>query len=222
MLIRNNNCPIKVNCSTCMVKHSVASSNSYVNGKLARVLTTTATATYPVGKGGVYSPVDFTYAAAPGTRTVTVEQFETGTPFSSAASLVTFGSRYWNVTQSATGVAYRVGLNDGGNTAPSGSSVVILRRDNGTISTNASSYSSPNYTNVTSFANTSGIFTNEVALGVNNIPLSITGVSGINTKIYNGNTIATAIGTPTLSGSISPGDVVTLSGTAVYTFDTKN
>ena len=197
-----------------------ASSNSYVNGKLARVLTTTATTTYPVGKGGVYSPVDFTYAAAPGTRTVAIEQFETGTPFSSAASLATFGSRYWNVTQSATGIGYRVGLNDSGNTAPSGSSVVILRRDNVTITANATNYSAPNYTNATAFnaANAS----NEVSLGVNNIPLSITGISGINTKLYDGNAIATAIGIPTLSGSISPGDIVSLSGTAVYTFNNKN
>ncbi|KAB1158224.1 YDG domain-containing protein, partial [Flavobacterium luteum] len=197
-----------------------ASANSYVDGKLARVITTTAATTFPLGKGGFYRPLVFTYATAPGTKTVTIEQFETGTPFTSAASLATFGSRYWNVTQSATGVAYRVGLNDGSNTAPSGSSVVILRRDNVTITANTTNYSSPNYTNATAFA--AATVSNDVSLGVNNIPLSITGVSGINTKIYNGNTIATAIGTPTLSGSITPGDIVTLSGTAVYTFDTKN
>ncbi|MFD0779421.1 YDG domain-containing protein [Flavobacterium myungsuense] len=197
-----------------------ASVSSYVNGKLNRTFTNTTPATFPVGKGGVYSPVVFNYAAAPGTRTVTIEQFETGTPFTSSASLATFGSRYWNVTQSATGVGYRVGLNDSGNTAPSGSSVVILRRDNVTITANDTNYSAPNYTNATAFA--AATLSNDVSLGVINIPLSITGITAINTKIYNGNAIATAIGTPTLSGSISSGDVVTLSGTAVYTFDTKH
>jgi hypothetical protein len=199
-----------------------ASSTTYVNGKLARVLTNTNDFTYPVGKGGVYSPVVFTYAATPGTKTVTIEQFETGTPFSNSASLATFGSRYWNVTQSATGIAYRVGLNDGGNSGdvPSGASVVILRKDNITITSNATNYSAPNYTNVSAFAasNTS----NDVSLGVNNIPLTITGITGINTKIYDGTAIATAIGTPILVGTILPGDTVTLGGTPVYTFDTKH
>jgi len=197
-----------------------ASSTTYVNGKLARVLTNTNDFTYPVGKGGVYSPVVFTYAATPGTKTVTIEQFETGSPFSSPSiSTTTFGTRYWNITQSATGTSYRVGLNDGGNT-PIGS-VVMLRKDNASITyNNPTNYSAPNYTNSNAFSAT--VVSNDVALGETAIPLYITGVTGINTKMYDGNTIATAIGTPMLAGTILSGETITLSGTPVYTFNSKN
>jgi hypothetical protein len=197
-----------------------ASSTTYVNGKLARVLTNTNDFTYPVGKGGVYSPVVFTYAATPGTKTVTIEQFETGSPFSSPSiSTTTFGTRYWNITQSAIGTSYRVGLNDRGNT-PVGS-VVMLRKDNASITyNNPTTYSAPNYSNSNAFSAT--VVSNDVALGETAIPLYITGVTGINTKMYDGNAIATAIGTPVLAGTILSGETVTLSGTPVYTFNTKN
>ena len=197
-----------------------ASTTTYVNGKLARVLTNTNDFTYPVGKGGVYSPVVFTYAATPGTKTVTIEQFETGSPFSSPSiSTTTFGTRYWNITQSAIGTSYRVGLNDRGNT-PVGS-VVMLRKDNASITyNNPTTYSAPNYSNSNAFSAT--VVSNDVALGETAIPLYITGVTGINTKMYDGNAIATAIGTPVLAGTILSGETVTLSGTPVYTFNTKN
>ena len=51
-------------------------------------------------------------------------------------------------------------------------------------------------------------------------PLTVTGLGGA-TRVYDRTTTATATGTAALSGVISP-DVVTLTGTPVYTFASAN
>ncbi len=59
-----------------------------------------------------------------------------------------------------------------------------------------------------------------VSVTVNKKALTVTGLTGTS-RLYNGTTTATAAGTAALSGVISP-DAVTLSGTPVYTFASKN
>ena len=188
-----------------------ASSARYVDGKLARVITTTTLTSFPVGKGaGTYRPVEFTYTAAPGTKTVTIEQFESGSPLSiSTANTVRFGGRYWNINQSATGINYTIGLNNGGLT-PTGSAVILRREGSGSTTQNATTFSSPTYSNSSAFSTTN--VANDVALAETTIPLTVTGAAAAN-KVYDKTNAATISGT--LSGVVS-GDAVTLIGTGTF------
>jgi hypothetical protein len=142
---------------------SGGNSSTYINGKLEITYPATGTniaRTFPVGKGGAYRPVTFSYDTAPASRTVLIEQFEAAFPGGVPSSATQFGTRYWNITQSSTGGSYKVTLDAGG--ATSSSSIVILRREGASASTsNASDV--PNYTNVTSFVTTN--VSNDVALG---------------------------------------------------------
>jgi len=131
-------------------------------------------------------------------------------------STANFGSRYWNITQSSTGVPYKVTLSSTGVILTSGATVRMIRREGATTTSNA--VTTPNYTNSTSFTATD--VSNDVALGETGIPLTISGVTA-NNKIYDGNATATVAGTPILSAAIS-GDTVTLSGTPAYVFNNKN
>lgn len=195
------------------------SASAYVNGKLARVIAGTTTTAFPIGKGGFYRPLNFTYATAPAAaRTVTIEQFESVYPaVPSNASTARFGNRYWNITQSATGTNYTVQLNNGGAT-PVGTVVMVRREGTGSTTSNATSFSSPNYSNTSSFSTTN--VSNDVALCETSIPVTITGLTGAN-KTYDGTTTASVTGTAALSGVVSP-DVVTITGTPVYTFANAN
>ncbi len=196
-----------------------ASSSKYVNGKLAKAFTTTTPFTYPIGKGGVYRPVVFNYATTT-SKTVTIEQFEAAFPVAvpASVSVANFGSRYWNVTQSATGTNFFLQL-DGSGVTPAGTVRMIRSENGGAASSNA--VTSPDYTNSAAFAtsNTSSNF----SLGETAIPLTINGVTVTATKVYDGNTIAALnTGSATLSGVISP-DVVTLnSGSAVGNYADKH
>ena len=197
---------------------SGASSSSYVNGAFNRIITGTLVTSFPIGKGGNYRPVTFNYATSPGTKTVKIEQFESSSPLSiSTASTARFGSRYWNISQSATGIAYTVGLNNSGLT-PTGTAVILKREGTGSTTQNATSFSNPNYSNTTTFATSNA--SNDVMLAESSIPLTVTGLTGSN-KVYDGNTNATATGTAELSGVVS-GDDVTLSGTPTFTFLSAN
>ncbi|MEN9570960.1 MAG: hypothetical protein RL172_2191 [Bacteroidota bacterium] len=175
---------------------------SYISGKLARIITSTAATAFPIGKGGNYLPVLFTYASAPGTKTVTIEQFESGTPLSVAtASKARFGNRYYTITQSATGVAYTAGLSNNG-ISPSGTAVMLRREGTGTTVAANTTFASGRYTNSTSFS-TSNV-SNDIMLAETAIPLTIAGASAAN-KVYDGNTTANLSGS--LSGVVSPDDV---------------
>jgi hypothetical protein len=197
---------------------SGASSSSYVNGAFNRVITGTSVTSFPIGKGGNYRPVTFNYATSPGTKTVKIEQFESSSPLSiSTASTARFGSRYWNITQSATGINYTVGLNNSSLT-PSGTAVILRREGTGSTTQNATTFSTPTYTNSSSFSTTN--ISNDVMLAETSIPLTVTGLTGSN-KVYDGNTNATAAGTAALSGVVS-GDDVSLSGTPTFTFASAN
>ncbi|MFZ4707443.1 MAG: YDG domain-containing protein, partial [Bacteroidales bacterium] len=189
---------------------SGASATSYIDGKLARVITSQTTTSFPVGKGGNYRPVTFTYAAAPTSKTVTIEQFESGSPLSlSAVSTAHSGNRYWNITQSATGIGYTVGLNNSG-FSPAGTTVILRREGTGTATSNATSFSTPTYTSSSSFSTTD--VSNDVQLGETAIPLTVTTAAATG-KIYDKTNTAAITGT--LSGVVSP-DVVTLNGTGTF------
>ena len=189
---------------------SGGSSSSYISGPLSKALTSTSPFTYQIGKGGIYSPVTFTYATTT-SKTVTIEQFETGSPLSlSAVSTARFGSRYWNITQSATGVAYTVGLNDGGNT-PTGSVVIMRREGTGTVSSNATSFGSNTYSNSSTFS--TGNISNDICLGESNIPLTVTGAT-TSGKVYDRTNVASVTG-GSLVGIVSP-DVVTLNQSGTF------
>ena len=198
-----------------------ADATKYVNGKLAKAFINTTPFTYPIGKGGIYSPVVFNYDAVT-SKTATIEQFEAAFPVAipSSVSIVNFGDRYWNITQSATGTAFTVGLNDNGIT-PAGTVRMIRSEGGGTATSNATSFSSPNHSNSSAFA-TANVSSN-VALGETAIPVTINNVTVDPTKVYDGTTGAVLnTGSATLSGVISP-DVVTLnSGSAVGNYDDKH
>jgi len=188
---------------------SNASASSYVNGNLARVITGTSATLFPVGKGGNYRPVTFTYTAAPTSKTVTIEQFESGLLSYANTSTARFGARYWNITQSATGIGYSIGLNNSGFT-PTGTVVMLRREGTGAVTSNATSFISPTYTNSSSFS--TGNVSSDVQLGETSIPLTISSAAATS-KIYDKTNTAAITGT--LTGVVSP-DVVTLNGTGTF------
>ena len=196
-----------------------ADATKYVNGRLAKAFTNTTPFTFHIGKGGNYRPAVFNYASTT-SKTVTIEQFEAAFPVANpvSVSVANFGSRYWNVTQSATGTNFFLQL-DGSDVTPAGTVVMVRSQNGGTATSNA--VTTPDYTNSASFAtaNTSSNF----RLGETAIPLTINGVTVTSTKIYDGNTTAVLnTGSATLSGVVSP-DVVTLnSGSAAGAYADKH
>jgi hypothetical protein len=142
---------------------SGGNSSTYINGKLEITYPATGTniaRTFPVGKGGNYRPVTFTYDTAPGSNTVLIEQFEAAFPGGVPSSATQFGTRYWNITQSSVGASYKVTL-DAGPATTSGT-VVMIRRE-GTGASTSNEVTTPNYTNVTSY-NTTDV-SNDVSFG---------------------------------------------------------
>jgi len=122
---------------------SGGSSSSYVDGKLARIYSSTGSKSFPIGKGGNYRPLTLNFTALTGTSTVIAEQFESGFPGIAPAGTALLGSRYWNVTQTgASGFTYDVTL-DGSDLTPTGS-VRLIKHDGGT--TVAFPTTTPNYT----------------------------------------------------------------------------
>jgi hypothetical protein len=193
---------------------SSASSSSYINGPLARILTSTTATSFPIGKGGNYRPVTFTYTTNPTSKTVTIEQFESTFPgtIANTATVSRFGTRYWNITQSSTGINYTIGLNNGGLT-PTGT-VVIYRRDatsGNTAASNGTSFTTSTYTTSSSFAATST--GNDVTLAETAIPLTITGAITSN-KVYDRTNTASITG-GSLVGVVSP-DIVTLTQSGTF------
>jgi hypothetical protein len=167
----------------------------------------------------VYRPVTFEYTSNPGSKSVTLEQFESAFPSGvpSNASVARFGSRYWNILQSATGSSYKVRLT-GNNTTPTGTIQIIKREGTATATTHATV--APDFTNATAFSTTQT--SNDVAMIETAIPLTVTGVT-VNNKTYNATTAAVfSVAGSTLSGVVS-GDVVSLNtASATASFPTAN
>ncbi len=195
------------------------SSINYINGPLTKAITNTTASVFPIGISGSYQPVTLTYATTPSaSEVVTITPSTTipsGAP--STVSTVQLGTNSWNINQTVTGTAYKVGLyNATANT--SGGSVVIVRREG------TGSYSTTSATNVSSvYTNNSNLSTsnssNDVFLAESGIPLTVTGVV-VNNKPYDGTTTATLASTGTLSG-ILVGDDVSLSSQSV-SFSSQN
>jgi len=198
----------------------VTSSSSYINGPLARVITNTTRDTFPIGIGGVYQPITFAYASTPSsaeTVTITPASSIPGT-VPSNVSTAQFGTTSWNLSQSATGYAYTIGIGNGSIINTSGGSVVIARREGtGSYTNSSTSLSSSVYTSTSSFS-TSNV-SNDVFLAETNIPLTVTGAV-VNNKSYDGTTSASLSTVGTLSGILS-GDAVSIASSSVA-FSSKN
>lgn len=195
--------------------NSGGSATSYINGKLARVITGTTAVTFPIGKGGQYRSVTFTYAAAV-SKTVTIEQFESAFPQTAPASVsvARFSNRYWMVTQSSTGTNFTLAISRGA-TVPTGAVRMLRSENGGAVSVNATAFTSPLYRNSTAFTTASAV--SVFTLSETGIPLTVTGAITAD-KVYDG-TATASITSGVLSGVISP-DVVTLNQSG--NFNNKN
>ncbi len=203
---------------------SGGSSSSYVNGVLgmAFVNTTNVKKTFPIGVLGTYTPVEFTYPGSNVTSAVTISATPTNfAGLTSNYSGARFGSRYYNVYQNPSALAYSLGINTNGATATGTVSTVIYESTNGVTLNNSKvvtpSLSGSYYTASSSLTNATYLY-NFVQLVESAIPLSVTGATTAN-KTYDGTTTATVTGA-SLSGVVSP-DVVTLSS-ANATFASAN
>jgi hypothetical protein len=129
------------------------SSTSYVSGLMKREITGTGSLNFPVGKGGNYRPVVFSYSALTGTSTVSVEQFESAISGTLPPPSVLNNSRYWAISQTGgSSFAYSVQL-DGTGDVISGP-VVILRNQSGVVT--ATTATAPNYTNSVDYTTLTG------------------------------------------------------------------
>lgn len=129
------------------------SATSYVSGLMKREFTGTGSLKFPVGKGGNYRPVVFTYDALTGTSTVSVEQFESAISGTPPSPTVLNNSRYWAISQTGgSSFAYTVQL-DGTGDVISGP-VVILRNQSGVVT--ATTAAAPNYTNTVDYTTLTG------------------------------------------------------------------
>ncbi len=134
---------------------SGASSSRYINGKLAWIYTTSGgSKTFPIGKGGNYRSLTLNYTTGPDNQsTVTAEQFESTLPGTLPSYTTLFGDRYWSISQAgATTYAFTLTLDGTGFSPVHALDAVMLKGDGiGAYSTNAVTFSSPNYTNTTAF-----------------------------------------------------------------------
>lgn len=121
------------------------SATSYVDGKLARPFSATASKAYPIGKGGNYRPATFNYSAVDAASTVTMEQTESAMSGTMPANTTLYNARYWTINQTgATAFTYDVTLDATGFT-PAGTAV-ILKNTGGTVTSHTVTGTSPNFT----------------------------------------------------------------------------
>ncbi len=195
---------------------SGGSASSYINGPLGIGYTASGvTGTYPIGAGGNYRPVQFTYTAcatcATSPNIVIIQQNEGAYPsISSSYSTARFGNRYYTVIQSPGAYPYTMNINNNGGTATGTAKAFVWEYDgNLTYAANTNITAAPTSTYY-GFSFSPTAITNTidyVELTETSIPLTITSAVTAN-KVYDGNTTATVSGA-TLSGVVSP-DAVTL------------
>jgi len=129
------------------------SPSSYVSGTLKRVFSLPIGLEFPVGKGGNYRPLTFTYTSLTGTSTVTVDQTETALTGTMPGSSILNNSRTWDISQTGgSAFAYNLTL-DGTGDVISGP-VVIARKQSGTIGVTLAT--TPNYTNSVDYTTLTG------------------------------------------------------------------
>jgi hypothetical protein len=143
-----------------------ASGARYVEGRLARVFSTTGSQEFAIGKSSVYRPLTLNFTALSGTSTVMAEQFESAIPGAPAADAILWTERYWSVTESgSSSCIYHVTL-DGTGFSPVHSARMI--KGDGVTNT-AFPVTAPDYTNVTGFTTFSNF-----ALGEANVSTTTT------------------------------------------------
>lgn len=136
------------------------SATSYVNGVLNRVYTSTSTATFPVGKSGVYRPVTFEYTDLTGTSIVSINQIESALTGTLPADTNLNNARTWDVSQTGgSSIGYKVTLDPTGDNITG--TVVMLKRESGSTTSHATT--SPNFTNTSAFTTLTGV--NNFTLG---------------------------------------------------------
>ena len=197
------------------------SSTNYINGPLAKAVTSTTASVFPIGIRGVYQPVTLTYSSTPSSsEVVTITPSSATIPgtLPTNVSTVQFDSTSWNIAQTVPSYNYTLGINNGGISNTSGGSVVMGRREGiGSYTVNATSFASPTYTNTSAFFTDST--SNDVFLAETNIPLTITGAVA-NNKPYDGTTAGSLATVGTLNGILGS-DAVSLSSETL-TFSSKN
>ena len=195
------------------------SSSNFINGPLTKAITNTTASVFPIGINGTYQPVTITYATTPSASEIVTITPATSIPNGapSTVSTVQLGTNSWNINQTVTGTAYKVGLYNATSNTSGGSVVMVRREGTGTYATTAATNVSSVYTNNSSFTTSNS--SNDVFLAESGIPLTVTGVV-VNNKPYDGTTTATLASTGTLSG-VLVGDDVSLSSQSVA-FSSQN
>ncbi len=150
---------------------SGGSASSYVSGKLAQTFVGAGAKNFPIGKGGNYRPLAFTYVTLEGTSTITAEQIEGALPGALPGNYSLFGDRYWSLNETGgSNFSYNVGL-DGTDYLPVHAGAVVMYKGNGTTATQyAVTKVSETYTNSTAFTSFSDF-------GLGEGPLVWTGVT---------------------------------------------
>lgn len=133
---------------------SSASSASYINGKLARVYSSTGSKAFPVGKGGNYRSLSLEYTALTGTSTVAAEQIESTIGGAIPENIIVQEGRFWAITETGgSGFSYNLTL-DGSSFDPGSGFARILKGDGSTNSALSATFSDPDFsiTGQTSFS----------------------------------------------------------------------
>ncbi|MCX6305087.1 MAG: hypothetical protein NT040_08970 [Bacteroidetes bacterium] len=125
-----------------------AGNSRYVNGKLARIISTTGSKEFAIGKNGNYRPVTLNFSALAGTSTVVAEQFEAPMPGAPPENAIPWVERYWELTESgSTSCTYKLTL-DGTGFIPAHTPRMI--KGDG-ITNTAFNVTSPDYTSTEGF-----------------------------------------------------------------------
>ena len=166
----------------------------YINGKLTWYFPGPATHEFPVGKGGHFRPVTLSVNSLLEDNIISVEQFEGPMPGTPPAGTTLFADRYWviscNEEYPAFNGNYTVTL-DGTDFTPSGD-VVMVKGDDVSLASYATTGTHPYYTNAEGFTSFS-------YFGLGELDVTIpTTTSMINAEICNGssNGLIFAVVTP--------------------------
>ncbi len=194
---------------------SGGSSSSYVVGPLAQVYGATGSKAFPVGytNSSDYHPITVNITTISGTPTITVTPNEPSAWVvgNTPANTTMFATRDWTVNSSGAGNTATFTV-DGTGWSPVGSAQ-NLEVYNGSTTTYATTFSSPNYTTTTGVSLASG--NNEVALGdySNNAQLGSTVLSTFGNVQVNRVSVTNQY---TLTGSSLNGSSVTVSPPANF------
>jgi hypothetical protein len=153
------------------------SSSSYVMGILDRVFTGAGSKNFPIGKSG-YHPMTLSYAASPGTSTVTAEQQDATIADARPPYTIVQSGRSWDVSETGgSGLNYFITL-DASSFSLGNYDAAIMKNDGGTNAYHLASVAGTDYTNNTALTS----FSSFAAAGACPDP-TITGPTSL-TKCY--------------------------------------